>query len=178
VSYDKLYDQLLARKESRESSTLTMVAIASSASLLLFIFYVGNLDKITPDLILSNIIQIIGIVFPLLGIFYREITFRSIQAHDNTILNAILLRDVPDVSQHDIIRDVVIKYERYRTIRQILLYSLLMIPVLAWIFLYDYFIGGIIDFIIILLIISLPIPLQRSTKEDRFPETELPDFLQ
>lgn len=166
MSYDKLYDQLLARKETRESSTLSLVTLASSASLILFIFFLNDEGEH------RVLINILGILFPLIAIIYREINFYYIQAHDNTVLNAILLKEFDGTDEQKKEIKNVIQYKKYRRLKKFLLRFLAVLPVLGWILVIDYTTGAIISFIIIMIIIAFS--LDNKFKE---PEDSVPSFL-
>lgn len=141
MNLDKLYDQILARKETRESSTLTMVTMASSASLILFVFVMGeNIE----DSLLHLLIPILGILFPLVAIAYREISFYYIQAHDNTILNAILLKELKVTNEEKNEINNVIKYKNGTRAKKFLGRLLMGLPIFGWILYLDYLVGSIV----------------------------------
>ena len=173
MSYDKLYDMILARRETRTTTTLTMATIASSASLLLFIFYLQpeNLDVKSKILI-----PILGIVFPLIGISYREITYKYIHKHDNTILNALLLKDVNFSKRREIKYDVIL-YNKHRITRDFLLRLLFIFPIFGWVIIsFDWIPGLILNILIIMFVFAVSLPSRIPENKD-FPETEIPDFL-
>lgn len=166
MNFDKLYDQLLARKESREIATLTMTTLASSASMILFIFFLQD------DSPYRNIVHVLGILFPLLAIGYREINFYYIQAHDNTVLNAILLKEFKGTKEEKKEVEGIIKYKKYRRLKKFLLRFLFTLPIFGWIMVFDYFVGFIINFIIVMIIFVFS--LDPTFRE---PKDSLPSFL-
>ena len=192
--YGKLYDTLLARKETRTTSTLTIATIASSASLLLFIFYFqapmiileDTQDglEVIPDSLkkeIKNIIPALGILFPIIGIFYHDITYRTITKFDNKILNILILID-SDINERDEIANKIIIYDKMRGYRAFLLYFLLIIPILGWMFYFGSVIGIILDFVIFVTLIFLVLHLSKIPKlyDSKIPklyDSEVPDFL-
>jgi len=168
VNLDKLYDQILARKESRESSTLTINTLASSASLILFVFFLNS----DPQLIHRNLIIVLGILFPLVAIGFREINFYYIQAHDNTLLNAILFHDFDGTDKEKEEIKNAIQYKQSRRTKTFLLRFLVMIPVFGWVMVNDYFVGIIINIVLVLLIIAFTIKIKFGE-----PKNDIPSFL-
>jgi len=76
MAEDKLFDLLVARIQTRETSTLAIVIIAASTSLILLGFVCQiDVEQRTP-------LVIIGILYPILGMSFREIAYRTIQNHD------------------------------------------------------------------------------------------------
>ena len=73
---DRLFNLLVARTQTRETSTLAITIIAASASLVLlgFACQVDEEDRIP--------LVIMGIAYPILGMLFREITYQTIQKHD------------------------------------------------------------------------------------------------
>lgn len=88
------FNYRLQRSRTRESSILTIAAIASSASLVLLVLliqaqvqvesseggYSDSLDRYT------LLIQIMGIMFALVGILYRDVTALSVQRNDECFI--------------------------------------------------------------------------------------------
>ena len=88
------FNYRLQRSRTRESSILTIATIASSASLVLFALlfqaqvqvesseggYSDSLDRYT------SWIQIMGIMFAIVGILYRDVTALSIQRTDECFI--------------------------------------------------------------------------------------------
>ena len=76
MTEDKLFNLLVARIQTRETSTLAITIIAASASLILlgFVCQVNEEQRIP--------LVCIGIIYPILGILYREITYATIQKND------------------------------------------------------------------------------------------------
>jgi len=173
MKYEKLYDMILARRETRTITTQNLAIIASSASLLLLILYLPDAKDLQKNF--GNLIPVLGIIFPIIGITYHEITYRTIHRFDNEILNNLVLNDMEDASQAKIIEQDVIMYTEKRSVRGFLLYLLLIFPILGWLFVQDPFIGSIVDFIIIMLIIVFNLPPKSS--KPKFPKTTIPDFL-
>jgi hypothetical protein len=136
------FHYILARSRTRESSILTIATIASSASLvflaLLFQAQVqvetsnkgtsDKLDKYEPW------VKFFGIMFALAGIVYREVTKYSIHRNDERWLNRwfdVCYRiDLKDKQGKTI--DDPLWYRRGARTREMVLRSLLLIPIIAW----------------------------------------------
>ena len=113
---DKALDVLIARTNTRETSTLTIVTVAASASLILLGLY--SQDSLQPSWIIGGL----GMAFPILGLIYRTITYYTIQKDDyDEIRNRIPSKD------HKIIKN-----ENGKEGRTILYYSIAGLPILGW----------------------------------------------
>lgn len=139
----KLFDYVLARSRTRESSTLTIATVASSASLVLLALYIQayieTCDSCQYIFLLPHSFWIIyfGMVFPTVGILYREVTKHSIHDNDNRWLAQFISkyrtednRDFVD-NNHKIITDPLC-YCDYSKTREGILRSLLYLPIIAW----------------------------------------------
>ncbi len=88
MSDDKMFDYILTRSRTRESSTLTIATVASSASLLLIALYI----QATVEAEINNHpnafdkykqgVGWVGVLFAGLGIAYREATALTIHQND------------------------------------------------------------------------------------------------
>ena len=76
MTEDKLFNLLVARTQTRETSALAVVIIAASTSLILLAFVCQ------PNGEQRNLLAVVGILYPILGMSFREIAFRTIQNHD------------------------------------------------------------------------------------------------
>ena len=86
MSDDRRFDYLLTRIRTRESSTLVIATVASSASLILFgIGYKSPLPY--------PVLEVAGWGIPLLGVLYRELTSLTNQADENEVRNLLPRRD-------------------------------------------------------------------------------------
>lgn len=72
----KLLDVLIARTQTRETSTLAISMIAASTSLILLAFVCQ------PNGEQQNLLAGVGILYPILGMSFREIAMRTMQNHD------------------------------------------------------------------------------------------------
>jgi hypothetical protein len=119
----KKFDYILARSRTRESSTLTIATVASSASLVLIALYIqaevedseGKLEKY------KGLIQGMGLLFPIIGILYREVTARTHKKDEDFLKEQALSWNDPLANTHD-------------TRRTIILRILLLTPIPAWFF--------------------------------------------
>jgi len=134
MSNDPEFDYVLARSRTRESSILTVGTVAASASLLLLglFFQVDGTSKAN----MGDIVKILGISFGLLGIFYREVTAKTIHAHDERWLKAYLkncgnkeLKKVHDDNNQEIQHPL--NY-RKKTGREPAIVFLLATPLVGW----------------------------------------------
>ena len=72
MTEDKLFNLLVARTQTRETSTLAITIIAASTSLILLGFVCPiNEEQRIP-------LVFIGILYPFLGFLFREITYRTV----------------------------------------------------------------------------------------------------
>jgi len=115
---DKLFNLLVARTQSRETSTLAVVIIAASTSLVLlgFVCPVNEEQR--------NYMVCIGIFYPILGVAYREIAYQTVQN-----------RDYKEIRKHftdeevKIVRDKFAKWPR----RGIFYLLFAVLPIAAWV---------------------------------------------
>jgi len=119
MTEDKLFNLLVARTQTRETSTLAVVIIAASTSLVLLGFVCPVNDE------QRNYIACIGILYPLLGIAYREITYVTIQNHDYD-----KIRKHFSAEKVDIVRGGQPKFAR----RAIFYLLFAVLPIAAWAF--------------------------------------------
>jgi len=126
--YEKLLDLLERRARTRETSTLTIATVASSASLILLgVFFNIPID----DQYHRWLLGIMGFVFPLIGLAYREVTYYTIQEHDFNETKKIM---VEKFGMKEAKYNEIVKYQKGSWIRGILFRSLVILPVLFWIF--------------------------------------------
>lgn len=123
---EKLLHLLISRRSARESSSLTFLVISSSASLVLlgFILNCCNLEEFW-------FIPIFGILFPVLGLLYSEITNRTIQKYDHDQIRKLILKKVLDVNEKNRIKKIIL-YNKRRVERGICSRLLLFSPIVAW----------------------------------------------
>jgi len=118
MTEDRLLNLLIARTQTRETSTLAVVIIAASTSLVLlgFICPVDEGQK--------NYIVCIGILYPILGVLYREIAYATVQNRDYN-----KIREYLSAEEEDIVRDKFTKWPR-----RVIFYGLfLALPIGAWV---------------------------------------------
>lgn len=130
IVYEKLLDLLERRARTRETSSLTIATIAASASLILLgIFFQIDKEVENYDYI-RWLVGIIGFVFPVIGLAYKEVTDYTIQEHDFEESKKILVGKLrlPEEEHEEIVH-----YKRGRWIRSILFRSLAVLPALFWI---------------------------------------------
>jgi len=76
MTEDKLFNLLVARIQTRETSTLAITVIAASTSLILLGFVCQASGE------QRTLLAVVGILYPILGMSFREISFRTMQNHD------------------------------------------------------------------------------------------------
>lgn len=121
------FNYRLQRSRTRESSTLTIATVAASASLVLLTLYLQeqiemeiDLDKLPIPSHYTTWIPIMGSLFAIFGVAYRDVTALTIQRNDECFLSTSICR----------LRD-----NRIQAItRAIILHVLLFIPIVAWLF--------------------------------------------
>jgi len=124
---EKLFHYLVSRVHTRETSTLTISAIASSASIILFGLYFSDLTDQE-----KNIIFWIGILSPIIGFSYYEITFGTQQSWDYDNINKII-DDENTTHEKDELNEIIYGKKRAQAIpKQVLWRILLAIPIVGW----------------------------------------------
>ena len=115
---DRLFNLLVARTQTRETSTLAITIIAASASLVLLGFACQvDEEKRIP-------LVIMGMVYPILGMAFREITYQTIQNRDFDQIRNYFTGD-----EIDIVRGGYANWPR--RVMFYLLFALL--PITAWV---------------------------------------------
>jgi hypothetical protein len=154
------FDELLSELTTRETSTLTVATVASSASLILLGF---------PDSRIQASTVLAGFLFPLMGIIYRETTIMSIDASD--------LRDLEDersmgAKKGDFRRTKLDQIKQVGQVRRFMLRLLLILPSFLWLgfippppLLADFLIFGCL-----ILLWVLPACFEDSVKESWFKD--------
>lgn len=125
-SDNSLLQILIARLHARESSSLAFLAISSSASLVFLGFVLGN-DSFERLWFLP----IFGIIFPVFGLLYFEITLRTIQKHDHYQIRKLVLKNILDKDEEKKIKDIIL-YNKHRLKRASSSRILLFTPIFAW----------------------------------------------
>ena len=116
MSDDKTVDLLISRTQTRETSTLTILVVTASASLIFLPLFCLS------DSELNWLFGSLGIIFPILGMLYREVTYRTIQNDD---YNEIKTRT--DKKDHGVIDN-----KRGRGKRRFLFYCITFLPIIGW----------------------------------------------
>lgn len=107
---------------SREGSTTLIATVASSASVVLLASF--NFEGF------SQIILLVGFIFPVIGEVYRELTITSIDAVDYAELRTMLphlLRDSDEIAK---------RFKMYAGFRRGSIRLLLLLPSLVWGYVY------------------------------------------
>ena len=125
---DKLFHVLVSRLQSRESVSLAIATITSSASLILIALFF-NVKQDYPILAI-----ILGILFPLMGLIYIEISYRGIHRHDHWWIRKI----VSENNDSDKDTEKILRYEKNRKPRIILIRLILALPIFGWYFIIDF----------------------------------------
>ncbi len=150
MSDDKMFDYVLARSRTRESSILTIATIASSASMVLLGLYLQELMRCGCTLdAYYPWIHITGMTFATLGIAYSELTASYIHRNDEdwptVYANLCIQKNITAIGR-DVIRGSRVIHGQSREIenplcyphahaqrlRKIILRALLVVPIIAW----------------------------------------------
>lgn len=115
-----LFDYILSGVRTRESSTLVIATVASSASLVLLALNLDNSNT------LFTLYAAAGFWFPIIGFVYREITINSIDHADHDDLNGILGKQRKTM-RRNLWGVHIFSFTRGMTLR-----LLLLIPSMAW----------------------------------------------
>ena len=122
---DKLFQYLISRIQVRETSTLTVAAIASSASLILMGLFGTESGLI-------NAISLIGFLSPIIGFLYFEITFATQQSWDYDSIREIIDKEATQFKE-DKRNKIIIGKNRTEVLpKQALWRILLALPVIGW----------------------------------------------
>ena len=128
---EKLFQYLVSRVQVRESSTLTVAAIASSASIILLGLYFSPellSEQMTQE---RNIIFWVGILSPIIGFSYFEITFGTQQSWDYNRINKII-REETKLTK-DELNKIIFGNNRALVIFKPCLWRILLsIPIISW----------------------------------------------
>jgi len=118
MTADRLFNLLVARTQTRETSTLAIIIIAASTSLVLLGFVcLANEGQRIP-------IIFIGILYPILGMLFREIAYSTVQKSDLEQIRNYLTTEEADI--------VLSGYPKWH--RRIIFYLLFaVLPLVAWI---------------------------------------------
>jgi len=117
MSDDKTLDLLISRTQTRENSTLTIVVVTASASLIFLPLFCQNGSE------LKWLFGCLGIIFPILGVLYREATYRTIQKDDYDEI-----KNRSDKKDHTVIDN-----PHGRGKRRVLFYAITFLPIIGWI---------------------------------------------
>ena len=128
MSDDKLFQYLVSRVQTRETSTHAVASIASSTSLVLFgLFFSFTLPM--PD---KDIMKWIGIVSPIIGFAYFEITFATQQSWDYNKITKIIKKDYPEYQQDEINKIIFGEKDNFAIPKMMLWRILLILPFIGW----------------------------------------------
>lgn len=137
-----MFDYVLARSRTRESSTLTIATVAASASLVLLVLFtqakVGMCATCEQELASAYTFVIVyfGMVFSITGILYREVTKYTVHSNDKKWLEACAKQcskecmNLTDKKGNPITNPL--DYCDCSKVREGILRALLVIPIIAW----------------------------------------------
>ena len=144
----KLFQYLVSRVQVRETSTLTIATITSSASLILLgLFFSPALTQLDKE-----IIRWIGIFTPILGLAYFEITFATQQTWDYHEITEMIKKN--SKRKKDELAKIIYSKNTILAIPKGIIWRVLLsLPIMGW-----FSIGGEISHIVIsIFVISLAI---------------------
>jgi len=125
VSDENLFDFMVARSQARQTNTLAIASIASSASLVLFIL---NFQGPKP---LEDSIFVLGVLFPLLGFAYYEIKQKTIQNSDFSWILKKIDEQTPN-NEKEKVKKIILGPPYQGEATGICWRILLILPVLGW----------------------------------------------
>lgn len=120
MSDDKSFDYLLTGIRTRETSTLVIATVTSSASLVLL--GIGDISLLPPPFLV-----LAGIVIPILGVLYRELTNLTVDQEDRAKILWLLSkaeREFVSINRSN---------QRAADMRGFILRTLLLFPSWLWI---------------------------------------------
>ena len=127
---EKLFQYLVSRVQVRESSTLTIASIASSASIILWGLYLSLIySDIEIDL---EFARVVGIILPILGYAYFEISFTTQQRWDYDEITRMIKEDTPSDKQDDL-KKIIFGQNRDLVIPKMVIWRILLaLPIIGW----------------------------------------------
>lgn len=128
---EKLFQYLVSRVQVRETSTLTVAAIASSASIILLgLYFSPSLldEEMTQE---RNIIFWVGILSPIIGFSYFEIIFATQQSWDYNTINK-MIREETKLSKYELHKIIFGNKRSLVIFKPSLWRVLLSIPIISW----------------------------------------------
>ena len=128
MAEDKLFQFLVSRVNVRETSTLTVASITSSASVILWGLYLQLFDKYV-DL---EFVRVFGIILPILGYAYFETTFATQQRWDFDEINKMIKNDTePD--KYDNLKKIIGGQNKNFVLPKIIIWKILLVlPIIGW----------------------------------------------
>lgn len=129
MSDEKLFQYLVSRIQTRETSTHTVATIASSASLILFVlFFSDNLSDVE-----ELTIRLLGIILPIIGFAYFEVVFGTQQRWDYENLREIINKESTTFSKEKI-DEIIFGKNRLQVLPKMTLWRILLsLPIVIWI---------------------------------------------
>jgi len=158
---ENLFQYLLSRVQTRESSTLGLATIASSASLILFgIYFSFNIDEQ-----IKNVVWWLGLLLPIIGFTYFEVTFATQQSWDYKNILKQIKKDLKNVSKEEL-KKIILGENRVLVFpKEILWRILLALPIIGWVSSYDnqaYMLYAIIGAAVAIFLLILRIERKKS----------------
>ena len=128
MSDEKLFQYLVSRVQTRETSTHTVATIASSASIILFVLYFsGNLsdaDKVA--------VRLLGIILPMIGFAYFEVVFGTQQRWDYENITEMINKE--STLPQKKIDEIIFGKNRAKVLPKMALWRILLsLPIVIWI---------------------------------------------
>jgi len=154
---DKLFHFLVARVQAREAVSLSLATITSSASLILIALVFSIEQEI------QSLSIILGILFPLIALFYIETTNRGIHAHDHLWIRRLVAEEHKhnEKNRSEKETEKILVYKKNRIFKVVLVRLIIILPVLGWFFIIDnllvenYFVGIGLSIILLGIVFAL-----------------------
>ena len=160
MTEENLFNYLVSRVHTRETSTLSVAAIASTASLILLALYFSA--TITDDE--KNVIWWLGIILPIIGFAYFEMTFATQQSWDYDNITKLIKKN-NDIKEQEINRIIFGEKRSLVLPKEIIWRVLLVLPIIGWLSLYEnqkYILEIVVVIVVIIGLLVLRIELKKN----------------
>lgn len=122
MTNENLLNALVSRVASRETASIALITISSTASLVLLGYVIDFKDQ-------YGWISVLGILFPIIAFAYDEVTRLTIQKSDQKWIRKIVKCDENTTENSE----EILNYTKQRTTRYVLARIILSIPLIGWI---------------------------------------------
>ena len=124
---EKLFQFLISRVSTRESISLALSGLTSSASLVLIALFFLEKQE------LPILAIVLGLLFPLMAWIHIEISYHGIHKHDHKWIRQIIKEN--NDSNKD--TEKILRYTKFRKVRLVLIRFIFALPLFGWYFVLD-----------------------------------------